>query len=291
MTIRPFSVEDTEAVTQLLATSLTRSGGPEWFRWKHVDNPFGASPGFVAVLDDEIVAARFFLRWEFVDGKGTITKALRPVDTVTHPKARGQGIFKRLTLHGLEELNPNGEYLIFNTPNGNSLPGYLKMGWQTYPEDFRYYYSAPIFSADKVKISPQPPTGVGSYTQYPSDKLTTHKTPDFLSWRYRDENYSFAHFTDGQLGCLTFRLIKVKGLTALSIADYVGPPENTEALAKAATRATGSRIMHYLGNQLSRANTWAPRVQRGSSLVAVRTNRAPEDLHLNPSAGDLESIL
>jgi hypothetical protein len=33
-------------------------------------------------------------------------------------------------LHALREIESDGVDLIFNTPNSNSLPGYLKMGWQ-----------------------------------------------------------------------------------------------------------------------------------------------------------------
>ena len=57
-------------------------------------------------------------------------RAVRAVDTATDPDFQGRGIFRRLTLHGLEELPADGVALVFNTPNDKSLPGYLKMGWQ-----------------------------------------------------------------------------------------------------------------------------------------------------------------
>ena len=41
----------------------------------------------------------------------------------------GTGVFTRLTLAALEELKIDTD-LVFNTPNGKSLPGYLKMGWR-----------------------------------------------------------------------------------------------------------------------------------------------------------------
>ena len=57
-------------------------------------------------------------------------KAVRAVDTATHPDHQGKGIFKKLTLALLEECEREGVDFVYNTPNGNSKSGYLKMAWQ-----------------------------------------------------------------------------------------------------------------------------------------------------------------
>ncbi|MGW4651675.1 GNAT family N-acetyltransferase, partial [Kitasatospora sp. NPDC004289] len=133
LSYRPLDGADTPAVLELLTASL--AGGPtgtrsaDFFAWKHHRNPFGASPGLVAVTPGgRIVGVRLFLRWEWraVD---RVVRAVRPVDTATHPDFQGRGIFRRLTTELLEQVSSEAE-LVFNTPNGNSLPGYLKMGWQ-----------------------------------------------------------------------------------------------------------------------------------------------------------------
>jgi GNAT superfamily N-acetyltransferase len=69
------------------------------------------------------------MRWEFLDGD-RVVRAVRAVDTATHPDYQGRGIFTRLTLHALDELATEGIEFVFNTPNDQSRPGYLKMGWQ-----------------------------------------------------------------------------------------------------------------------------------------------------------------
>jgi hypothetical protein len=69
------------------------------------------------------------MRWEFLDGGRTV-RAVRAVDTATHPDYQGRGIFTSLTLHALDELAAEGVGFVFNTPNDQSRPGYLKMGWQ-----------------------------------------------------------------------------------------------------------------------------------------------------------------
>ena len=97
--------------------------------WKHAANPFGASPAWVAMEGDEVLGYRAFMRWEFTDGRRTY-HAGRAVDTATHPDHQGKGIFRTLTMHGLDELRAEGVDFIFNTPNDNSRPGYLRMGWE-----------------------------------------------------------------------------------------------------------------------------------------------------------------
>ncbi|MFJ9952938.1 GNAT family N-acetyltransferase [Kitasatospora sp. NPDC091207] len=135
LTFRPFTEADLPAVLDLLTASL--AGGPtgtrtaDFFRWKHRLGPFGASPGLVAETSDgRLAGVRLFLRWQWHEGvTGRTVAAVRPVDTATHPDFQGRGIFRRLTQDLLEQVSGEAE-LVFNTPNGNSLPGYRTMGWQ-----------------------------------------------------------------------------------------------------------------------------------------------------------------
>lgn len=132
--VRELAKDDEPQVLELLAAALA-GGGPtgertqEFFDWKHHDNPFGSSPGLVAETEDGgIAAVRLFLRWEFVH-QGEPVRAVRAVDTATHPEMQGRGLFTRMTLELLDRLSDDTD-LVFNTPNANSLPGYLKMGWR-----------------------------------------------------------------------------------------------------------------------------------------------------------------
>src|SRR5262249_43359766 len=116
----------------LLRASLGWADDPgfdRYFAWKHRENSFGASPSWVAVEAGRIVGFRTFLRWEFVDRQGNRARAVRAVDTATHPDAQGRGIFRRLTLHALDDLARDDVDFVFNTPNDKSRPGYLRMGW------------------------------------------------------------------------------------------------------------------------------------------------------------------
>ena len=90
---------------------------------------FGASPIWLAEIDGQIAGYRAFMRWELVDASGRLWRAVRAVDTATHPDFQRRGIFSRLTMHAVEEMRDEGGDIVFNTPNTQSRPGYLKMGW------------------------------------------------------------------------------------------------------------------------------------------------------------------
>lgn len=129
--IRDFRPTDEAAVLGLLNLTLGSGRAFErsaaFFRWKHLDNPFGKS--FMLLADNErIVGLRAFLRWQFHAGRQTI-HAVRAVDTATHPEYQRMGIFSRLTSACLEHARAGGVHLVFNTPNPYSMPGYLKLGW------------------------------------------------------------------------------------------------------------------------------------------------------------------
>ena len=132
ITIRPFAAGDETSVLELLDTTL--GGGPAgrrpaaFFRWKHWDNPFGPSLMLVAECDGRLIGLRAFLRWRF-ECDGRAIEAVRAVDTATHPNYQGLGVFSRLTLSALQELQSEAD-LVFNTPNAASRPGYLKLGWR-----------------------------------------------------------------------------------------------------------------------------------------------------------------
>lgn len=99
------------------------------YRWKHVDNHFGPSPCWVACDADTVVGVRLLMRWRFRRGHDVV-EAVRAVDTATDRAYQGRGIFSSLTRMAVDEVRDEGVQLVFNTPNDQSRPGYLKMGWQ-----------------------------------------------------------------------------------------------------------------------------------------------------------------
>ena len=130
--VRQANDDDLPQILEVLQSSLgwvPDAQYADFYRWKHHDNPFGRSPAWVAVDGDRIVGLRVWLRWRFLQA-GRRWEAVRAVDTATHPDYQGRGIFRRLTTSSIEVLREQGVAHVFNTPNEQSRPGYLKMGWE-----------------------------------------------------------------------------------------------------------------------------------------------------------------
>jgi len=130
--IRPAVPQDIPAIVRLLETSMGAASSiprtQEYWEWKHIRNPFGASPVLLAEAEGKLIGLRAFLRWNLRTGIREL-KAVRAVDTVTHPEWRGQSVFSTLTLQLLQKMKEERVAFVFNTPNESSLPGYFKMGW------------------------------------------------------------------------------------------------------------------------------------------------------------------
>ncbi len=130
--IRRATADDVPAIVDTATAALgwePEQPNEELFRWKHFDNPAGVSPMWVAEADSTMAGFRAFLRWRFRSPGGSVVDAVRAVDTATHPAFQRQGVFSALTLAAVDELTADGVAFVFNTPNAQSRPGYLQMGW------------------------------------------------------------------------------------------------------------------------------------------------------------------
>jgi GNAT superfamily N-acetyltransferase len=133
MEIRAWTPERRAEVFDLLRACLgereTARRDERFWNWKHETSPFGGSMILLGEEDGQYVGLRAFMRWQWATGDGPVA-AVRAVDTVTHPAHQRKGIFTRLTRAGLDAARADGARFVFNTPNANSMPGYLKMGWR-----------------------------------------------------------------------------------------------------------------------------------------------------------------
>jgi GNAT superfamily N-acetyltransferase len=218
-----------------------------FFDWKHRQSPFGASPAWVAVADGRMVGFRTFMRWEF-GRDDDVVRAVRAVDTATHPDYQGRGIFTKLTLHALGELEAEGVAFVFNTPNAKSRPGYLKMGWQlvdTLPvlarprtpqslvrmararvpaEKWSLPSAAGIAAADALADHEAVAELLASTPPVPG--LRTRRTPAFLSWRYSFAPLAYRALLVGDSvadGLALFRLRRRGAVLEAAMADILLP--------------------------------------------------------------------
>ena len=195
MILREAKEDDLDAILEVLRASLGETSSKKTdavWNYKHVLNPFGKSLVLVAEENDQIIGVRAFMRWEWQRGTQTYS-AFRAVDTATHPDHQGKGVFKKLTLKALEVAEERGDYFVFNTPNSQSKPGYLKMGWKELGK-IRIGVS-PVFSFFNFRnyIDGEKLEDINIVTellknhcqnQKSSNRLFTPKTMSFLEWRY-----------------------------------------------------------------------------------------------------------
>lgn len=247
--------DDTE-VTPLLQVTLGKDNDPNYpafLRWKHRENAFGESAAWVALHEGRIVGYRTLLRWRFVNDVGRKVTAVRAVDTATHPDFQGLGIFRALTVRGVGELTLAGEGIVFNTPNDQSRPGYLKMGWSTVKRlPVGVLPAGPKSLAKMVNSrvpaalwSEQTDVGIdaaelgnasfasGLLEHEPKKGFRTDRTPEYLAWRtsFAPLRYRvlLADDRDPSRGGVVFRLRRRGDTIEAAIVEQLVPDWRTGA--------------------------------------------------------------
>ncbi len=279
MTIVPLTEDRVPEALALLKTSLQFTGDAVWFHWKHRQSPFGPSPGFVAMEGEHMLGVRLFMPWHFVH-RGELFRALRPVDTATLPPARGKGVFRKLTLEGLDLLR--GSYdLVFNTPNSQSYPGYRKMGWQDWVQCRGIYFGV---LPRRQGVAPVPRVEVA--TVFDRDCMRTCVDARYLQWRYQMHPvrfYQHAHAADTGVAVDTIR----KGfLRVVRVRDFWGDPRLYASLVAGACGHEGSCVAFDVASRLHTASfaKWT----RPASRVVFRGDEA---IRMGPvcfSLGDID---
>lgn len=199
MIIREINPKDTSAIIELLQLSLGESllkKSTAIWDFKHLKNPFGPSHVLIAEQDGVLVGVRAFMQWRW-QVEDEIWTSYRAVDTATHPKYQGQGIFKKLTLRALDDVQARGDSFVFNTPNNQSRPGYLKMGWREVGKinvalvpSILYSFDLlfPVTIMENVITTKQLEALCVLHNSHFQNKgvLFTPKSLDYLKWRYEE---------------------------------------------------------------------------------------------------------
>ena len=201
MQIREAIEGDIPKILEVLKASLGETSSKKTaavWRYKHVDNPFGKSLVLIAVENERIIGVRALMRWKWQMGE-QVFSSFRAVDTATHPEHQGKGVFKRLTLKAIDIAKQQNDDFIFNTPNNQSLPGYLKMDWGkvdkiklrvklTNPINWIGKYSDHSYHIKKNYQKEQLAELTSDYNEIKSsvNKLFTKKSYEYLFWRYEN---------------------------------------------------------------------------------------------------------
>lgn len=242
MLIRKAEAADKATIVGLLKISLgeglLKKTTAVW-TYKHEANPFGASYVLVAEEGEQLLGVRAFMAWEWQRGTA-LWKAYRAVDTATHPAHQGKGIFKQLTLQALHAVGEASPCFIFNTPNSQSKPGYLKMGWKAVGKIRLTLWFVPLLAlwywkkgkgALGHRIGPAALKRLcASHNQKLSDSscFFTPKTPEYLRWRY-ENNPMQAYVIYSDVGFYVAVYIKKHAhFKELRIAECIGSLDRKE---------------------------------------------------------------
>ncbi|MGH2722676.1 MAG: GNAT family N-acetyltransferase [Actinomycetota bacterium] len=275
--VRPYADTDEAEVLRLLDEVLVVSpaGGPpsRLFRWKHLENPFGRSHLLVADAGGRIVGLRAFMRWTFRAG-GRAYRAVRAVDTATHPEFQGRGVFSRLTLAALEDLRGDADF-VFNTPNARSGPGYLKMGWRAVGRlpvqvrvrrPLRFLRGLPAIGAAAPAGGPRPPVIAASAAEALEDGallaevleargpdrggLSTPHSPEYLRWRYAGGAIDYRAVWDpgerGARGLAIFRIRQRGRLWEAAVSEVLVAPGDGGTAARLLRRVAAAAPTDHL---------------------------------------------
>ena len=248
--IRRTTADDVESVVTLAATSLGWAGDERdraFFRWKHLENPFGPSPGWAVHEGGDIVAFRTLMRWRLRRG-GEQLRVVRAVDTATHPEYQGRGLFRALTMEAIHALTAEGIDAVFNTPNEQSRPGYMKMGWSVLGRPtLMVHPSSPVsvirmvrarVPAEKWSI----PVSAGEPVETVLDDLqvpvaddgtvwSTDRSSAYFAWRYGFEplHYRVAEIAGGHA---IFRVRRRGALREVAIVEWLSDRRDVRGLRR-----------------------------------------------------------
>lgn len=322
LVVRPATAEDHPAVLDLLAAALgwrEGEGLPEYFTWKHRSNPLGPSPEWVAEVGGRIAGYRTFLRWEFEDPAGRAVRAVRAVDTATHPDFRGRGVFRALTLAAVDAMATEGIDFVFNTPNDQSRPGYLKMGWHTVgrlPAAVRVRGLRGAFRllGARVAAERRPLPGGGGVAAPelladprldtllarlgPATGLRTRRTADHLRWRYGHPPlgyHALALGDDPTAGVVVYRVRQRGTAREAAVCELLVPESNRRAIAellRTVRRATRADHLIRLAGPGPRAG-FVPVPRLGPVLTwraLAAPDRPPALADWNLALGDVELL-
>lgn len=271
---------DVEQIVQLFELCLGVEGGAPtvaFWNWKHNQNPGGNSPVVLAWDNDKLIGIRAFMCFKFHNNEG-VMKAYRPVDTATHPEYQGKGIFKNLTLSLIEDLKAIDEKaFIFNTPNTQSKPGYIKMGWIEWGKPrLQILPTFPItinsFAKDQNKLLGYNFSKVKAVA---TPNLAVYKNADYYHWRYQQialQQYGLKEIKVGNdMYLIIYRKKKIKFLNEFRICDII---KNDESCTKIPVSIL-AKLFFVFGfgftSFITKTNFWlSVKLKKNAPLVTFR---------------------
>jgi GNAT superfamily N-acetyltransferase len=253
LAVRDFQPEDEAAVVELLQSSfpewpreMTSADAAEFFRWKHLDCPFGRSTMYVAEVDGRVVGFEGRLPWRFSAGREVLL-ASRGTDLAVHPSHRGKGI--SLALRRAAVFGPEVAFT-WSNPNRESLPGSLRFGrrlvgavprfvrsggrlgatlLRAVGQEFAAPRQLPIEASPARELLADGPPLPSRESGRVDGRLSTVRDEEYLRWRYAFEDYRAvrARTRRGGEGMAIFRARRWGRLWGLDVCELIAEREDS----------------------------------------------------------------
>ncbi|MHA4842623.1 GNAT family N-acetyltransferase [Flavitalea antarctica] len=311
MHIRPATSKDKPAIIELLRKSLGESTIPKseaLWAWKHEENPFGNSYVLLAEENEELIGLRAFMQWKWQwDDKSF--SSIRAVDTATHPAHQGKGIFKKLTLDQLERCRKENISFVFNTPNSQSLPGYLKMDWKVQGKmPLKIKVLSPLRTAARLLLKNKIAVRVNNtevewnrvlknLTNLQVVKISGLHTPwsaSYMQWRYaRNPLFPYSFITDDKNYILIYRIKEHSRFSELRLTDFYlfnkepGIKTDISFKLKRVARETSANLLTISGRQLLAYRDYLP----GLGPIPIRNAGPTITLRNLTATGEFDKLL
>jgi len=129
---RDYEPGDEERILDLFELTYGKRRSIEHWRWMFSECPFGR--GIMKLLfDGNVLVGHYAVVPMAVEIDGVQSNAALSVDTMTHVKHRGRGIFAFLASETYKECQKRGLALVYGFPNENSHKGFVnRLRWHSF---------------------------------------------------------------------------------------------------------------------------------------------------------------
>lgn len=269
---------DTDGVLAALGDGYARPFTSEWFRWKHVDNPWGRSRCWVAEDDGGLLGVVFGMPWRLSTAGRPIT-CRRLVDGATTVRAQRRGVFRAVVKAELDTAaaeRPSG--LVIATATPDARDAHVKNGAVAL-EPIRSYHSPVRWASARLVTGPNV---LDSWSALNGDRLESTWDGASLRWRIdgrSDVGYQVSQLAHGASAHGAIHRTAGGAVRTLVLAATWGDPAGVDRLVRAL--AWQSKAVAVLAPAGPGAVRERPRVSasRGQSLLCVWDQRsdAPGD--------------
>jgi hypothetical protein len=283
---------------ELLGSSFEKPVDEDWFRWKHLDGPWGPSHGVVAIDDQGPAAMLLVLPWQ-VRYSGGLRILGRSLDSGTLPRAQRRGLFRTMVAKWVNDERSAGQPFTFCTASEAAASSHAKGGATVL--SFTHALASPFTSSIGVARFVSVPvaeavTTYGIGTKNSGETISTHWEPNSLAWRFDprsglDYKAALLKHADASTG-LVYRIESRRGIRILIRTLVWGDNRGVARLTASVARWHRAPLALDLARHLRQ-----PRRVQGTSLVCAWSHSDTSTLRPTELQGwdltltDLEGVI